>query len=147
MTVIETLYRTVEGPSTREITFFQVFFAIKSHFSYFHFCNKKLQTNRLFCRYIFRSKSARSRARNARRFVHAGGDGSVSKDEVSWIPVEMETVSCNKPKSLEFYVPDGLADGNYGIVVRTRYCTTNRELKVPVTAISRPVSVAANAAP
>ena len=98
-------------------------------------------------RYIFRSTSARSRARNARRFVHAGGDGSVSKDEGSWTPVAMETLSCNKPKSLEFYVPDGLADGNYGIVVRTRYCTTNRELKVPVTAISRPVSVAANAVP
>ena len=66
---------------------------------------------------------------------------------VGWTPVAMETVSCNKPKSLEFYVPDGLADGNYGIVVRTRYCTANRELKFPVTAISRPVSVAANAVP
>ena len=80
-------------------------------------------------------------------FAPVGGDGVVSKDEGGWTPVVMETVSCNKPKSLEFYVPDGLADGNYGIVVRTRYCTANRELKFPVTAISRPVSVAANAVP
>ena len=80
-------------------------------------------------------------------FAPVGSDGAVSKDEGGWTPVAMETVSCNKPKSLEFYVPDGLADGNYGIVIRTRFCTAKRELKFPVTAISRPVSVAANAVP
>ena len=74
-------------------------------------------------------------------FAPVGSDGKVSKDEGNWIPVMMETISCNKPKSLEFYVPDGLAEGNYGIVVRTRYCTADRELKFPVTAISKPVNV------
>ena len=80
-------------------------------------------------------------------FAPVGSDGSVSKDESCWTPVMMETVSCNKPKSLEFYVPDGLADGNYGIVIRSRYCTAGRDLKSPVTAISRPVSVSTNGMP
>lgn len=74
-------------------------------------------------------------------FAPAAADGSASRDEGTWTLVSADTISCNKPRSLEFYVPDGLTAGNYGIVVRTRYCSGDKELKFPVTAFSKAVSV------
>lgn len=74
-------------------------------------------------------------------FAPVGEDGSASKDEDNWIPVNTKTVSCNKPKSLEFYVPDDIPAGKYGIVVRTCYSSGIKELKHPVTAMSKAVQV------
>lgn len=74
-------------------------------------------------------------------FAPVGADDSASKDESTWTSVSADTISCNKPRSLEFYVPDGLAEGKYGIVIRTRYSSNDRELKFPVTAVSKAVSV------
>ncbi len=74
-------------------------------------------------------------------FAPLASDGGADTDESRWTPVSVDTVSCNKPRSLEFYVPDGLADGDYAIVIRTRYCGTDKELKSPVAAVSKTVSV------
>lgn len=74
-------------------------------------------------------------------FAPLDSDGNVSKDESSWTEVAKETISHNKPKSLEFYVPDSLSESEYKIVIRTRYCSGDKELKSAVTAISKTVKV------
>lgn len=76
-------------------------------------------------------------------FAPLESDGNVSKDESSWTEVAKETISQNKPKTLEFYVPDSLAESEYRIVVRTRYCSGDKELKSAVTAVSKTVNVSA----
>ena len=76
-------------------------------------------------------------------FAPLDADGNVNKDEESWLEVNRETLSCNKPRSLEFYVPDTITSADYCIVIRTRYCSGDKELKAPVTAISKPVTIAA----
>ena len=70
-------------------------------------------------------------------------EGNVSKDESAWIEVEKETISCNKPKTLEFYVPDSIAQADYKIVIRTRYCSGEKQLKSLLSTFSKTVNVAA----
>ena len=70
-------------------------------------------------------------------------EGNVSKDESAWIEVAKETISCNKPKTLEFYVPDSIAQANYKIVIRTRYCSGEKQLKSVLSTFSKTVNVAA----
>lgn len=70
-------------------------------------------------------------------------DGNINKDETNWIQVSTETISQNKPKTIEFYVPDSISEADYKIVIRTRYCSGDKELKSAVTAISKTVNVAA----
>lgn len=76
-------------------------------------------------------------------FAPVDEDGNASKDESTWIAVEPSTVSVNKPKSIEFYVPSALTGTDYRIVLRTRFCSGDKELKTPVTAISKVVTIAA----
>ena len=76
-------------------------------------------------------------------FAPLDTDGNVSKDETAWIQVAAETISQNKPKTLEFYVPDSITEADYRIVIRTRYCSGDKELKSAVSAISKTVSIAA----
>ena len=76
-------------------------------------------------------------------FAPLDTEGNVNKDEGTWLEVSKETISCNKPKSLEFYVPDSITEADYRIVIRTRYCSGDKELKSPITAISKTVNVAA----
>ena len=70
-------------------------------------------------------------------------EGNVSKDESAWIEVEKETISCNKPKTLEFYVPDSIAQADYKIVIRTRYCSGEKQLQSLLSTVSKTVNVAA----
>ena len=70
-------------------------------------------------------------------------EGNVSKDESTWIEVSKETISCNKPKTLEFYVPDSIAQADYKIVIRTRYCSGEKQLKSVLSTFSKTVNVAA----
>ncbi len=67
----------------------------------------------------------------------------VNKDEATWTSVNPETISCNKPKSLEFYVPDSLDPAKYKIVIRTSYSSGDKELKTPISAVSKTVQVTA----
>ena len=76
-------------------------------------------------------------------FAPLDGEGNVSKDETTWIQVAAETISQNKPKTLEFYVPDSITEADYRIVIRTRYCSGDKELKSAVSVISKTVSIAA----
>lgn len=76
-------------------------------------------------------------------FATLDTEGNVNKDESTWVEVASETVSQNKPRTLEFYVPDSITDAEYRIVLRTRYCSCDKVLKSPVTAISKPVTVTA----
>ena len=76
-------------------------------------------------------------------FAPLEADGTVCLDETRWTAVSQETISANKPKSLEFYVPDDLTESAYCIVLRTRYCSGDKELKSPVTAISKAITIAA----
>ncbi|WP_296333752.1 DUF4469 domain-containing protein [uncultured Treponema sp.] len=76
-------------------------------------------------------------------FAPLDTEGNVNKDETTWIQVSKETVSSNKPKTLEFYIPDSLSEENYRIVIRTRYSSGDKELNSPVTVVSKPVTVAA----
>ena len=69
-------------------------------------------------------------------------EGNVSKDESAWIEVAKETISCNKPKTLEFYVPDSIAQADYKIVIRTRYCSGEKQLKSVLSTVSKTVNVA-----
>ena len=56
-------------------------------------------------------------------------DGTVTKDEATWITVEAEKISSNLPKSLEFYIPENLSENTtYVLILRTRYCNGNKEL-------------------
>ncbi|MBR6078580.1 MAG: DUF4469 domain-containing protein [Treponema sp.] len=52
-------------------------------------------------------------------------------------------MSANKPKSLEFYVPDSLAEGSYCIILKTRWCSGDKESKSPVSAVSKTITIAA----
>lgn len=70
-------------------------------------------------------------------------DGTVTKDESKWTSVNPATISANKPKSLEFYVPDSLTEGSYCIILKTRWCSGDKELKSPVSTISKTVTIAA----
>lgn len=76
-------------------------------------------------------------------FAPVDSEGMINKDENTWTEVNQETISQNKPKTLEFYVPDNLTDPKYRIVIRTRYCSGDKELKSPVTAISKIITVTA----
>lgn len=76
-------------------------------------------------------------------FVPVDEEGNASKDESTWISVASSTISVNKPKSLEFYVPSELTGNEYRIVIRTRYCSGDKELKTAVSAISKVVTIAA----
>ena len=76
-------------------------------------------------------------------FVPLDAQGNPSKDESTWTAVESSTISVNKPKSLEFYVPASLTDSQYCIVIRTRFSSGDKELKNAVTAFSKPVTIAA----
>lgn len=76
-------------------------------------------------------------------FAPLDTDGNVTKDESTWIQVATETISQNKPKTLEFYVPDSITEADYKIVIRTRYCSGDKELKSAVSVISKTVTVAA----
>lgn len=69
-------------------------------------------------------------------------EGNMSKDESTWIEVAKETISCNKPKTLEFYVPDSIAQADYKIVIRTRYCSGEKQLKSVLSTFSKTVNVA-----
>ena len=68
-------------------------------------------------------------------------DGLTDNNESKWTSVSTQTLSQNKPKSLEFYIPDNLAPGQYSIVIRTRFCSGEKVLKTPVTAASKAVTV------
>ena len=74
-------------------------------------------------------------------FAPVKEDGLTNNDESSWTSVSTQTLSLNKPKSLEFYVPDSLAPGQYSIVIRTRFCSGDKQLKTPVTTASKAVTV------
>lgn len=76
-------------------------------------------------------------------FAPLEADGTASKDEGSWTKVDEETISQNKPKSLEFYVPDSLPEADYKIIIRTRYCSGDKELKSLISTVSKTVTVAA----
>ena len=76
-------------------------------------------------------------------FAPLDSEGNVSKDESAWIEVAKETISCNKPKTLEFYVPDSIAQADYKIVIRTRYCSGEKQLKSLLSTFSKTVNVAA----
>lgn len=69
-------------------------------------------------------------------------DESLCKDESKWISVKNETIFTNRPKSLEFYVPDSLTEAKYSIVLRTRYSSGDRELKALVSATSKTLTIA-----
>lgn len=75
-------------------------------------------------------------------FAPLDSDKNVSKDESSWTEVAKETISQNKPKSLEFCVPESLTEAEYRIVIRTRHCNSTKELKSAITAISKIVNIA-----
>lgn len=76
-------------------------------------------------------------------FAPLDTEGNVNKDETTWVQVSRETVRSNKQMKIEFYVPDSLSEGNYKIVIRTRYSFGDKELKSPVTTVSKTVTVAA----
>ena len=76
-------------------------------------------------------------------FAPLDEDGNISRDESTWVQVAAETISQNMPKTLEFYVPDSITEAEYRIVIRTRYCSGDKELKSPVSATSKAVTVAA----
>lgn len=74
-------------------------------------------------------------------FAPVDDGGNVIKDESEWVKVDMQTLSCNLPKTLEFYVPDDISASEYKIVIRTRFCTGDKELKSLVSAVSKTVTV------
>ena len=76
-------------------------------------------------------------------FAPLDSDGNVSKDEETRLKVSSETISGNKPTSLEVYVPDNITEADYKIVIRTRFCSGCKELKSPVTTISKTVTITA----
>ena len=75
-------------------------------------------------------------------FCPIDSDGNIKKDENLWTKVNEKTISLNKPKTIEFYVPDELASSVYKILIRTRFCNGDKILKNPVSTISRVVEVA-----
>lgn len=63
-------------------------------------------------------------------FAPLNSEGNAEKDETKWISVSGSTISINKPKTLEFYVPEEVVSGtSYCLVLRTRYCSGSKELK------------------
>ena len=76
-------------------------------------------------------------------FAPLDEDGNLSKDESLWTAVQAETISINKPKTLEFYVPDELSPAQYSIVLRTRYSSGEKELKNLWSAVSKAVTITA----
>lgn len=76
-------------------------------------------------------------------FAPIESDGTVAKDESKWIAVVPTTVSINQPKHLEFYVPETeeMAEGQYSIVIRTRYLGGERTLKKIQTSFSPHITV------
>lgn len=67
--------------------------------------------------------------------------GEAIKDETKWILVNATTISINKPKTLEFYVPDDIEVGSYRLVVRTRYGSGDKLLKSLVEGFSSVVKI------
>lgn len=76
-------------------------------------------------------------------FVPLEEDGGISKDESKWTTVNTEAINTNRPKTLDFYVPDDLTLTEYCIVLRTRYSSGDKELKILASAVRKTVMIVA----
>lgn len=75
-------------------------------------------------------------------FAPSDESGKMNRDESTWLKVGETQISTNKPKTLEFFLPDSLSQaGKYFIVLRTRYSSSNTELKASVQTVSKIVTV------
>lgn len=68
---------------------------------------------------------------------------TMDTDESLWKAVDMDTVSCNTPKKLDFFLPLNVSPGeSYCIVLRTKYSTgVKGERKQILQAVSLPISI------
>jgi|GEM_PF-5336381 len=66
-------------------------------------------------------------------------DGSPDADEASWM--KAERLVCNKPRTLEFFLPKQVAPGTYRIAVRTACSGNNTLRKTALTGYSKAVTV------
>ncbi len=71
----------------------------------------------------------------------ADGNGSISQDKADWIQIPQEQFSCNKPKQLEFFIPDGIAEGKYRIKLRTFFCSGKKNLKSAISTVSDVIQI------
>ena len=62
-------------------------------------------------------------------------------DESTWVPVGR--LVSNKPKTLEFWLPDGAAPGLWRIALRTLFLKGNMERKTAVTSFSKVLRITA----
>ena len=71
----------------------------------------------------------------------ADKDGNISKDGTDWIQVEKAQFSFNKPKRLEFFIPDGTPPGSYRITLKTSYGCNGRDLKTAISTVSKVIDI------
>lgn len=72
-------------------------------------------------------------------FAPALSTGEIDRDETKWKRVSR--LSRNEPKTLSFYLPEGLASGTWFIIIRTSYVNGKRTAKTIHEVMSRKVVV------
>ncbi|MBQ6568058.1 MAG: DUF4469 domain-containing protein [Treponema sp.] len=71
----------------------------------------------------------------------ADENGNISKDVEDWIEVEKRQFSFNKPKRLEFFIPDGTPPGSYRIRLKTFFSGRKNELKTAISTVSKVITI------
>ena len=71
----------------------------------------------------------------------ADGNGNISQNRADWIQKLQDQFSCNRPKQLEFFIPDDVAEGSYRIMLRTSFCNCRKELKTAISTVSDVIKI------
>ena len=74
----------------------------------------------------------------------ADDNGNISKERTDWTEIPLNQFSCNKPRRLEFFIPDNQPMGSYRIMLRTSYCSNTTERKTAISAVSEPITINGN---
>ena len=71
----------------------------------------------------------------------ADADGNISKGGADWTRIDSALFSCNRPRCLEFFIPDGQEPGRYRILLKTFFCKSNVDRKTAISTVSPPITI------
>ncbi len=71
----------------------------------------------------------------------ADENGNISQDNADWIQIPENQFSCNRPRQLEFFIPDGIAEGKYRIKLWTFFSKNGQNLKTAISTVSDVIKI------
>ncbi|MCR5621657.1 MAG: DUF4469 domain-containing protein [Treponema sp.] len=71
----------------------------------------------------------------------ADANGNISSDRADWTKIAEDQFSCNRPRRLEFFIPDDIAEGSYCIALRTSFNGSKKERKKAISTVSGVIKI------